>query len=173
MKVLTKICLATALAVCLFANAQLTPFHLRLIRDRNLGTTLQLNDCITGKLYNADPAQPILPNSPGFIAYTLELPWRNDLNEISSIPAGTYSAVVRDDGPLGWRMELLNTGKRKNIQIHIGQWPRQTEGCVLIGISALKKKPCEIYASKTALQRLRAAYGSNISRPIVISITGP
>src|SRR5687768_8644278 len=33
----------------------------------------------------------------GIIAYTMERPWRDNKQNISAIPAGTYSAIVRYD----------------------------------------------------------------------------
>ncbi|PTX14706.1 hypothetical protein C8N40_110135 [Pontibacter mucosus] len=67
------------------------------------------------------------------ISYSLELPDLDNINYISSIPKGTYSAKIRTDGSKGWRIELENVPNRKNIQIHVGNYTRQILGCILIG----------------------------------------
>ncbi|OPY91217.1 MAG: hypothetical protein A4E72_00234 [Syntrophus sp. PtaU1.Bin208] len=69
---------------------------------------------------------------------TLEMPDRenagtNDSATAGRIPAGTYQAHVRTDGPLGWRIELEGVPGRTNIQIHVGNTPEDTTGCILPG----------------------------------------
>jgi hypothetical protein len=69
---------------------------------------------------------------------TLELPDRNNAATNNSdtagrIPAGNYNAHVRTDGPLGWRIELENVPGRANIQIHVGNTPADSTGCILPG----------------------------------------
>jgi hypothetical protein len=101
------------------AAAQLQPFELTLRRDRDLATTLNLNDCVTGKLYRG----AVSLSDPGMaLCDTLELPYRNELNEISCIKPGSYSAFVRtgktaEGVDLGWRLQLERT-KQLAIQIH-------------------------------------------------------
>ncbi len=88
--------------------------------------------------------------------HTLELPYRWNINDFSSIPVGEYGAIIRyykaDRGnildnalrkirslyeeqsvkllstdPLAhWRIELTGTGSRENTQIHKGTKPDQT-----------------------------------------------
>jgi hypothetical protein len=67
------------------------------------------------------------------IGRTLELPWRNNENNISRIPNGTYLALIRNDGVKKWRIQLENVNDRKYIQIHIGNYQRQIKGCILVG----------------------------------------
>ncbi|SEM06056.1 protein of unknown function [Syntrophus gentianae] len=69
---------------------------------------------------------------------TLELPDRenastNDSTTAGRIPAGTYQAHVRTDGPRGWRLELEGVPGRENVQIHVGNTPEDTTGCILPG----------------------------------------
>src|SRR5467141_833998 len=64
----------------------------------------------------------------------LRLPWRRNQNEISAIPAGTYDGTVREHGDFGWRIVLVDSsGKRKHIQIHLGNWTHKSTCCVLLG----------------------------------------
>ncbi|MEN6426753.1 MAG: DUF5675 family protein [Phycisphaerales bacterium] len=70
------------------------------------------------------------------LCYTYELPWRADergrsMNNVSRIELGTYEMQVRDDGPKGWRLELLGTGHRAHIQIHRAHQSMYIEGCIL------------------------------------------
>jgi hypothetical protein len=64
---------------------------------------------------------------------TLEPPEQGNQENVSSIPAGTYSGHTRYDHLDGWRIQLDNVPKRSAIQIHIGNFPRQTKGCILVG----------------------------------------
>lgn len=71
--------------------------------------------------------------------FSLELPWRgnaatNNSATASRIPAGTYTAHVRTDaGGANWRLELEGTAPRTNIQIHAGNVPADSTGCILPG----------------------------------------
>lgn len=68
-----------------------------------------------------------------FLCHTLELPWENNASYISSIPSGTYSAHLRYDKADKWRIQLDDVPGRTAIQIHMGNYPSDIEGCVLIG----------------------------------------
>jgi hypothetical protein len=68
------------------------------------------------------------------LAVTLELPWRENQHDISCVPAGVY--------PLHRRMspkhhcevfELENVPERANIELHIGNFIRDSLGCLLLG----------------------------------------
>jgi len=76
------------------------------------------------------------------LSYSYELAWNPDesgksKNKISRIKIGTYNLAVRNDGLTreaggkGWRLELLNTGHRHNIQIHRAARNLYIEGCIL------------------------------------------
>ena len=64
---------------------------------------------------------------------TLELPWRNNETNISRIPQGEYNAWIRKKGNRKWRIQLDDVPYRKDVQIHIGKYQRNTEGCILVG----------------------------------------
>jgi hypothetical protein len=71
-----------------------------------------------------------------FLSYTYELPWKEDrrgrsLSKKSRIKEGSYEMNVRTDGPKGWRLELLETGSRRNIQVHRAHKSMYIEGCIL------------------------------------------
>jgi hypothetical protein len=84
------------------------------------------------------------------IGYTLE-------RQNKIIPAGSYDAFIRNDGHLRWRIELVNVPpSRENIQIHIGNYPHQSLGCILLGSDA-NPKNCTISGSSAAMQKLKDA----------------
>src|SRR5687768_1860415 len=49
------------------------------------------------------------------------------------IPAGDYAALIRADGDLGWRVELKDVPGWTNTQLHVGNYPSETRGCILLG----------------------------------------
>jgi hypothetical protein len=163
--------LATA-AVCSSTptrvSAQFITFDLTLRRDHSLPTTLHLSDCILGKLYQGASS---LSDPGSFICDTLELPFRNELEEISCVKPGSYSAFVKTDPTaegvdLGWRLQLQNT-KQLAIQIHTGNTTDNTRGCILVGTRA-NSSPCELTGgtSVPAREQLRSRYGNNNQRPV-------
>lgn len=92
---------------------------------------------------------------------TVEPPWRNNEPFISSIPLGTYSAVVRYDRLDQWRLQLTNVPGRDAVQLHIGNYPSQTQGCILVGMTNPIGNQCVLEDSNRAYQELRQAfYGS-------------
>jgi hypothetical protein len=67
---------------------------------------------------------------------TLERPWLGNLHDVSCIPAGTYTAVRFPKGS-GKRdydvFKLTDVPARDDVELHIGNLPKDTEGCILIG----------------------------------------
>jgi hypothetical protein len=93
-------------------------------------------------------------------AHILELPWRGNAPFISSIPDGTYGGVLRYDKPDKWRIELTGVPGRAGVQIHTGNTPDDSEGCILVGVK-LGDDLCSVIDSKKAYDALRSAfYGS-------------
>ncbi|TWB07182.1 DUF5675 family protein [Bradyrhizobium stylosanthis] len=94
------------------------------------------------------------------VAYTLELPWQGNVPLISSIPDGTYDGILRYDHEDMWRIELTGVPGRTNVQIHAGNTPANSEGCILVGLT-LGADLCTVMDSKKAYSALRTAfYGS-------------
>lgn len=92
------------------------------------------------------------------VAKTFELPWRNNEEDISQIPPGTYPAFIRSDGDLGWRIELMNVPDRVNVQLHVGNYTSQTKGCILLGTSITRSgSTCATQGSRAALEAVRKA----------------
>lgn len=85
--------------------------------------------------------------------YTLELPYRDNINDFSAIPVGVFDAKIRTDGNKGWRIELVNVSNRGNIQIHVGNFTSETMGCFLVGVKA-NIDDCSVSDSKKALKKI-------------------
>lgn len=70
-----------------------------------------------------------------FFYYTLELPWRDNKEDISCIPLGIFTVELRwsprFERKVPW---ILNVPERKDAEIHIGNFPSNTHGCVLVGL---------------------------------------
>ncbi|MEK6749292.1 MAG: DUF5675 family protein, partial [Pseudomonadota bacterium] len=68
------------------------------------------------------------------VGYTLERPWRDNRNNESRIPAGTYFAQIHWSNKLGYTvLELKRVEHRSEVLIHIGNIPDDTIGCILPG----------------------------------------
>lgn len=91
------------------------------------------------------------------ICYTLELPWKDNLNFISCIPPGSYNGILRYDKTDGWRIQLENVPNRTAVQIHIGNYTKDTEGCILVGTGA-ETTNCTVQNSSQAYSKLKEAF---------------
>lgn len=84
------------------------------------------------------------------VAATLELPWKDNQPDISCVPVGTYdckleySPVHKKD--LYWLQHVKDRGA---VEIHIGNFPRDTHGCILLG-SAIGADTASIENSTSA-----------------------
>lgn len=68
-----------------------------------------------------------------FFCYTLELPRKDGLPG-SCIPAGRYQVTTYPSPHFGRLMPLINNGPgRSEIEIHWGNYPDNTRGCILLG----------------------------------------
>ena len=66
--------------------------------------------------------------------FTLELPWLDNQKNISCIPTGEYNYIKRVSPGKGYEViELVDVPDRAYIQIHLGNYMRQIEGCILPG----------------------------------------
>jgi hypothetical protein len=149
---------------------QATPFAIRVVRSNGWEQLMQRELCIPGTVYTVDPDM-IMSDNPGTkVCYSMELPQRGNQNEISAIPRGTYSAKARLSGKNGPVLELSGVPGRDVIQIHSGNSPDQTIGCILLGDTAVSQAPqhgseiltagkCWISGSKIARNKLLALCG--------------
>jgi len=64
---------------------------------------------------------------------TLELPWRQNKKNESSIYPGCYDCVRKKSWKHGETFEVKNVYNRKHILFHIGNTIDDTKGCILLG----------------------------------------
>lgn len=82
---------------------------------------------------------------------TLELPWNENRKQKSCIPRGTYRVTRRTSKKYGLHFEVHKVEDRSSILIHVGNWVRQTKGCILVGerFNDLDKEPMITNSRKT------------------------
>ena len=64
---------------------------------------------------------------------TIELPWNGNIPNVSCIPAGTYDTIKYDSPNKGMVFLLQNVPGRDSIEIHSGNFTKDTHGCILVG----------------------------------------
>ena len=90
-------------------------------------------------------------------AVTLELPWENNKQNVSCIPAGEYKCQSVQSPKFGDTWEICGVKGRDDILFHKGNYLRDTHGCILVGLHFglyADGKPC-IVASKEGFNELR------------------
>lgn len=76
-----------------------------------------------------------------FICYALELPWKNNKNKVSCIPADTYIVEIMKSHHYGYIYHITSVQGRSWILTHWGNWAGNTklgyktnsQGCILLG----------------------------------------
>lgn len=100
-----------------------------------------------GRLYAEDGTE---------ICVTLERPWKENQHIVSCIPAGNFRGFRYLSPRRGRTLWMLaDVPDRTAIEIHSGNLPRDSEGCILVG-SAFGEVDGQpgITGSKTALAKL-------------------
>ena len=75
-----------------------------------------------------------LQGNNNFSFKTLELPWKDNQQEISCIPEGVYRVKKRWSEKYEWHYHILNVPGREFILIHWGNFTREILGCILPGM---------------------------------------
>lgn len=149
-------------AICVSVADGQTPFEI--VVERNMSCA---DGSANGRLLvnGAEIARTLEPGIPG-----------------NQIPKGSYAGKVRTDGALGWRIELENVTGWTNAQIHLGNFPSNTRGCVLVGIAVVSAKDpntgqdtCAVTGSAQAIAAIQknmqvASIGSAASSALQVSI---
>ena len=68
-----------------------------------------------------------------FTFCTLELPYRNNQRQISSIDLGKYIVRKRFSEKYGNHFELISVKNRDKILIHVANFVRELKGCIAVG----------------------------------------
>jgi Family of unknown function (DUF5675) len=66
-------------------------------------------------------------------AVTLERPWEDNQQNISSIPAGRYRCRRIRSPRFGNTYEVCDVPNRTNVLFHKGNYLSDTQGCILVG----------------------------------------
>jgi len=97
-----------------------------------------------------------------FSCRTLEPPWINNERNKSCIPVGKYELVLRTSEKFGEHFLVKNVYDRDLILIHVGNFPGNTSGCILVGSSFTDidgdGRP-DVGKSKATFERLRKILG--------------
>lgn len=90
---------------------------------------------------------------------SLELPWLDNQRGISCIPLGTYEVRLLPSKRWGRPIpHITNVPGRSAIEIHIGNFLRDTDGCVLLGNRFLSDDV--ILGSRIAFEKFMEWFGS-------------
>lgn len=70
-------------------------------------------------------------NAP--ICVTMELPYRDNNRNTSCIPTGVYNVTKYKSEKRGNTFWVHDVPNRSSILIHSGNFPKDTQGCILVG----------------------------------------
>jgi hypothetical protein len=97
---------------------------------------------------------------------TLELPWRDNKRGVSCIPEGVYECKLAPSPSRGYEVYWLqDVPGRKDVQIHIGNFPKDIRGCILVGE---ERGVDQVAHSKVAFNKFMAKMGGE---PFKLTIT--
>lgn len=66
---------------------------------------------------------------------TMELPWKDNQQEVSCIPPGAYTAKRVNSPKFGDTFEVTGVPGRSHVLFHAGNTTADTHGCILVGRS--------------------------------------
>lgn len=104
-----------------------------------------------------------------FSGYTLEDAHAGDKGNKPPIPPGTYHAFTRTDGPKGWRLELRAVPGYSHIEVHVGNFVKDVEGCFAVGASYGRDA---VWSSREAMQQMQKSVGDAKRLDIVVTVIG-
>ena len=108
--------------------------------------------------------------SDNFAAFTLEPPYKANTPFVSAIPEGTY-ICERDKLGKHQYYRIIHVPDRESIELHIGNFPQDTEGCPLFGESyRYSNGQPTVRESKIAMTRLLEHFSEESFRLRVTSI---
>ena len=99
-----------------------------------------------------------------FEGKTLELPWRDNKRQISCISKGVYRVTPRRSDAKGEHFWIHDVLDRDMILIHVGNFVKDTQGCVLLGsdwgdINGDGQR--DLTGSRFAMEKLVSIVGEN------------
>lgn len=128
----------------------------------NMG--VQHDNLITVKrTYHERGTHGVLTFPDGFQFYTLERPWLDNERRISCIPEGVYDLEMRyspivqrtSGGEYANGYEVTGVEGRDLIMIHVGNYVRDTAGCLLVGsVKSFKDGDPVVWSSRQAFRKM-------------------
>ena len=119
----------------------------RIISDSNEASSLPKGQTL-GEIQVLDEA-----GNEKFVLKSVELPYQNNQNNISSIPVGTYNIGKRTTPKRGTHFHIQNVPKRNWILIHSSNYASQLLGCIAPGKTymVMGGKKVGVSSSKVAM----------------------
>ncbi len=71
-----------------------------------------------------------------FYGHTLELAWKDNKKRVSCIPKGVYEVKKRHTEESKYKyqhLHILDVENRELILMHVGNYPKNSKGCILLG----------------------------------------
>ena len=116
-----------------------------------------------GKLSIPLVAPPVIGVGRYETLYTLERPWLDNQRGVSCIPAGLYLCIPDYAGKFqNWVFDYVPD--RDNIEWHRGNFVRDSNGCVLVGMTCQSLPDrLAVFNSKKAIARMKQIIGRDKS----------
>ena len=87
------------------------------------------------------------------VFYTLELPWKDNKENISCIPEDTYLCKKIKSPAHGIVFQIMNVKDRTYIEVHVANFLTQIRGCVAIGMSKSDTSSPVVWESEKAFNK--------------------
>jgi hypothetical protein len=101
--------------------------------------------------------------------FTLELPYKNNVRQVSCIPLGVYTVAPFVSKKFGKCLKIQNVPNRSGILFHSGNFIHDTKGCVLVGnhytINSFGLS-ANVYSSSIAMRSLLSHCSTNFTLTI-------
>lgn len=83
------------------------------------------------RTYFPEGTNGILKCEGKVVCKTIELPWKNNVRRVSSIPEGKYFIKKRYSSKFGWHMEIIGVENRTLILLHpANNALKELNGCI-------------------------------------------
>ena len=94
------------------------------------------------------------------VCYTLENPWLGNQEHVSCIPEGRYRVLPYSGDKYKNVFKLSPVIDRTDILIHVGNYEKNTQGCLLPGMSIGETKEGEpaVWSSSEAMEKIKLKY---------------
>ena len=104
---------------------------------------------------------------------TLEDPWQLNERNISCIPEGRYRIRNHNSPRFGKTYIVDDVPERSHILIHAGNTPKDTQGCILVGLQygELNNQPA-VLASRSAFDKFMEIMNKDDGELIIVNAFG-